>query len=1084
MDIGDQYAKGDIYNIGKIDLNGGTLNADKIYIKGSSDEVELFTKQNQDALRAQFDLSYLDFIVADNQKKFLIDRPLVNEILSKLEENHDLPLIGIPGVGKTCILFQLSKDLPNVIYVPLKGKSLLTVVSHLINKINLASGLPLISLIDAEAGLEILQGQLVTSKMTVMLDDCESNPTVTERLLSLRKLENKFIYASRNEQLFRAKGIETIPVGTFSFDEVKNFLAGSQIDLDVLATNELFEASNGNPLYLYYFTQYQIKPLPKDINDYHHAIWGGLDARQQQCLIFIALSYRPIKPQVIYDLIPFDFPTEAALFINSLIALIKNENGQFEIFHPAFKEYIVDWLRFSGLLDQYQKQLGEYYLKNNELLQAAYLLIDIVPNALEKIANNIVYQLIAEGDLTFATRVMLVMLELRKTNFEKGYLHYHLSFNFKMLNENEKADYHQDQALFYFNKLKRRSWYNAALMNQAISLVEDGRTEEGLAIADKVLQRSSQFGSDFEGQLLVNISKIYVEIHENEKAAKAAFKAYQSFEKLEHAFGMLSSMTNLASALAKMDDYHDLSAEYALKVLEYSKLGISFNLELIALNILTSINRVKGNYKQAKEYGHKAVMLCQHYKLENKAILNLVNYGNVLRDAGEIDGALKVYHEALIAANKVGLTKDESRIYWIISDIALEKRNFEKALEYIDTSIDKAKSIGYQYGIAHGHQDKAKIYHKKGELKPAAENYAISAATFGPLADFAKERSRVLQKAILLYLELDLKDEANELFKNAAGILQHVGFYEFKTLINDAKNDLDIHSYFKHFTSSYTKLTDPVNLTMEYLMYLEYCLRNTESSKAHFNALLRDLATATVKNRFVMPILALLLEQSKRLTNGVDLKVLLQLLTVKLTGFNAREIVHETILLIKLSNGIKLEIVMYTEDWITVKLGIAQSLFFINSPDLLELEKARKQDFCKIQIFMLRDFRKLFTKINIPTNDDRFLTYHLPKHDFDVPNFIVVNEKYEGAADLTADFNNKHFMYFLGIAIRNLIANFYHLKNSSVHRMKLETTRKLAYMLGLTGLEEIKAQKEAYGIDLRKLDTLVKNELKKDGRLG
>ena len=962
MDIGDQYAEGDIYNIGRMDLNGGTINAETVYIKSDIDNVELFTKENQAALRAQFSLSYLDFLVADNQKKFLVNREIVKAILLKLKETTDLPLIGVPGVGKTCVLFQLSKELTNVIYLRLKDKSLLTVVSHLVNKINLASGLPLISLIDAEAGLEILQGQLVTSKMTVMLDDGESNPTVVERLLALRKMQNRFLYAARNDQLFVANGVEAFPIGSFSFDEVKLFLAGSKIELDLLATNELFEASNGNPLYLYYFTQFQIKPLPKDITDYHHAIWGSLNPKQQQCLIYIALSYRPIKPQVINDLIPFDFPTETAVFINTLIALIKNENGQFEIFHPAFKEYNIEWLKSSGLLNQYQKQLGEYYLKNNELLQAAYLLIDIDPKSLEQIANKIAHQLISEGDLTFATRVMLVMLELRKTNFEKGYLHYHLSFNLKMLNENEKADYHQEQALFYFNKLKQRSWYNAALMNRAISLVEDGRTEEGLAIADKVIERSAQFGSAFEGQLLVNISKIYVEIHENEKAAKAAFKAYKSFEKLEHAFGMLSSVTNLASALAKLDDYHDLSAEYALKVLEYSKLGISFNLELIALNILTSINRIKGNYKQAKEYGYKAVMLCQHYKLENKAILNLINYGNVLRDAGETEEALKVYHEALIAASQVGLTKDESRIYWIISDIALEKDDFEKALEYINKSIEKAKAIGYQYGIAHGHQDKAKIYRKKGDLKSAADNYAVSAAAFGPLGDFGKERSRVLQKAILLYLELGLKEEASQLFKNAATKLQHVGFYEFKTLINDAGKDLDIHSYFKQLTATYVKLAEPVNLTMEYVMYLEYCLANPNDSRVPFNALLRDSAASPDTNRFVMPILALLLEQSKGLTVGDDLKALLQLLTVKLPGFNAREIVHETILLVKLSNGMKLEIVMYTEDLITVKLGIAQSLFFINSPNLLELDKERKQDFCKVQIFMARDFKKVFQK--------------------------------------------------------------------------------------------------------------------------
>jgi len=577
MDIGDQYAKGDIYNIDKMDLNGGTIKADAVFLNGSIGDVELFTKENQAALNAQFNISYLDFVVADTQKKFLIKRDLLGDLFSRLEHNSELPLIGIPGVGKTCILFQLSKELPDVIYISLKGKSLLTIVAHLVNKINLTAGLPLVNVVEAEAGLEILQGLLVTSKMTFMLDDCESNPEVVNRLLNLRKLENKFIYASRNDHEFIANGIEPFEVNSFSFDEVKEFISGSGITLDVMATNELFEVSKGNPLYLYYYTQFQITPLPSNITDFHRAIWGNLTPKQQQCLIYIALSYKPLKVQVINDLIPFDFPTEAVDFIDSLVALVKNKNGLFEIFHPAFKEYVVERLQSSQLIGQYRDELGNYYLKQNDGLQAAHLLIDHNPQALDKIENDVVHQLIIEGDLTFATRMMLLMLEFKRTNFEKGYLHYHLAFNFRMLNENEKAEKHQEKSLEYFNKLKQRTWYNVALMNKAISLVEDGRTVEGLAIADKVLERSKNFGSEFEGQLLVNVSKIYVDIHENEKAAKASLRAYQSFEKQSHVFGMLSSLTNMASALAKLNDYDDVAAQYALKLLEYSKPGVSFN---------------------------------------------------------------------------------------------------------------------------------------------------------------------------------------------------------------------------------------------------------------------------------------------------------------------------------------------------------------------------------------------------------------------------------------------------------------------------------------------------------------------------
>jgi tetratricopeptide (TPR) repeat protein len=1080
MDIGDQYAKGDIYNIAKLDLNGGTLKADAVYLNATAQEASFFAQEAQSVLNAQFSISYLDFIIADAQKKFLIERKILDELRSALSNKSDLPLTGVPGAGKTCLFFALSKEITNVVYLPLKGRTLLSIVAHLVNKINLAAGLPLLNITDSDAGLEILQGLLASSRITFMLDDCESNPEVVDKLLPLRKLENRFIYASRNEQGFIAKGVEPFKVASFSFEEVKEFLEGSNISLEVMTMNDLFEASNGNPLYLYYFTQFQISPLPKDITDYHQAIWGSLTPKQQQCLIYIALSYRPMIIKVINDLIPFEFPTETAGFINSLIALVKNENGLFEIFHPAFKEFIISWLDSSQLTEQYRNELGSYYLKQGDNLQATHLLLENNPEALQNIAYEVAHQLVNEGDLTFAIKVMQAMLQFAKTNFENGYLHYHLSFNYKMLYDNKNASYHQEQSLEYFGKLKQRTWYNLSLMNKAVSLVEDGKTQEGIAIADQVLEKSKSYGSAMEGQLLVNVSKMYVDIHENEKAAKASLRAYQSFEKKEYLYGMLSSLVNLASALAKLNDYDDVAAKYALKLLDYTEAGVSFNLELIALNILTSVNRQKGNFKEAKAYGHKAVMLCQHYKLENKAILNLINYGNVLRDAGEITECLAVYHEALIATNRLGLKKDESRIYWILAGIYFEKEDYTKAIEHIDISITRSKEINYNYGIAHGYEDRAKICKKIGDFNGAAENFALSAISFQTLNDFSKNSSLNLQKAILLYLELGLKEEANNLLKDSVKILQQKGFPNLSVLVNAPYDDLDIHNYFKTLTVSYLQQEEPNNLTFEYISYLEYCLAHVKTSQQQFGDLLKIFAENPDKNRFAKTILAMLLEQSKVLTDGNDLKVLLKLLSSTITGFYAREIAHETIILLKLPNNFKLEIICYTEDILTLKLALGLTLYFTTSPDLLLIDKPPKQDFCKIQIMMLKDFKKVLPKVKISELDGRISTYHLQKNGYDISNYIVVAEKYERSADLIIDQNNKHFLYFIGATIKTLVVNFYHVKYSLSDRLTRPVTRKLAFYMGLTGIEEIRAQKEAYSIDLEKLDRVFNKHIKQD----
>lgn len=791
-----------------------------------------------------------------------------------------------------------------------------------------------------------------------------------------------------------------------------------------------------------------------------------------------------MSSQVIANLLPFEYPTEAADFISSLVSLVKNENGFFQIFHPAFKEFIIARLQSNRQLEGYKNELGDYYLKQKDDLQATHLLIDQNPEALKKISPNVVHQLINDGDLTFATRVMLLLLTFKTNSFQKGYLHYHLAFNFKMLNEGEKAEYHQEQSLIYFDKIKERRWYNASLMNKAISMVEDGQSEEGVAIAEKVLQKSAAFGPDFEGPLLVNISKMYVDLHENEKAATASLKAYRSFEKIEHVFGMISSLTNLASAIAKLNDFTNVAAKYALKMLDYTKSGFAFNLELVALNVLTSVNRQQGKYDDAKKYGQKAVLLCQHYKLESKAILNLVNYGNVLRDAGESDAALKVYEEALLATGRLGLVKDESRIYWILSEIALGRGQYNKALNYIDISNAKAEQINYKYGIAHGYEEKAGIYEAQGDFKNAAYNYALSADEFKTLGDFKRERTRSLQKAILLYLQTGETTEAEQLFRNAAKDLLDTGFVEFNHLINKSGSQLNIHEYYRSLTKAYLKKAQPVNLAQEYMMYLEYCLNNAQTSRQEFNSLLLEFAAAPNANRFAKTILATLVEQSKNLVNDSELKKLLKTLNEHSIGFYTREIIHETIILAKLSNNLKLELVAYTEDVLTLKMSLALALFLYTAPELLAVEKLLGQDFCKIQIIMLKDFRSIFPKIEIPAKDQRFLTYHLQKLDYTIPNYIVVDERYEAAADLIADPQNKHLMYFLGAAIRTLVTNFYHLPENVTDRLTKPVTRRLAFLFGMTAVEEIKAQKETYYVDLQKLDDLVKDYKNEDGRIG
>jgi len=1076
MKIDKQEAGGDIINVrGNLQVNGGTLNIDSLYVKTGIEDAQFLSDVNQQSLKTQYGISYLDFVVTEFRGKSLITRAVVNEITDRLNSTDQLALYGVPGSGKTCILYQLSVQWDNVVYISVRNRSLLTIISHLANKINIKNGLPLLAVHDVDSGLEILQNLLISSEITFMLDDCEANTEAIIRLAALKKGKNHFFYASRSNADFLTSGLQTVPLESFSVSEMRTFLNNFDIDLSLLAFNELYEASLGSPLYLFYFSQYQISPLPESVSQYHQAIWGGLTAKEQEVLIYITLAYNPISIQTVKELFEIAYLTEVQQFLIRLAPLTLNKEGRFDIFHPAFKEFILEQVERMGTKATYQNKLGGYYLKNEAYIQAAYLLVDINIKGLDKAGFDIVHYLLENGELEFACRFMLQLLTLKRSVVQKGYLHYHLSLTYKMLNDNLLAKEHQELSLTLFKQLRSQRWYYAALMAKAMNLVEDGEHIEGLKVADEVLAKVRKFESEFEAQLLVNFSKIYVDLHEYGKAAKSAKLAYDTFEKSQNKYGMISSLANLASSLAKLDDFAGLSESYAEKLLEYTDYGVSFHIQLIALNILTSLNRQKNKFSEAKTYGEKAVRLCQHYKLEGKAILNLVNYGNILRDEGDIDGAIKIYHEALTSTVNLGGKKDQSRIYWILSGIYLEQGKLPESLGNIDASIEAAREINYLYGIAHSLEEKAKIFQALDEIPSAAAAFEESATYFHQLENFTRERSTTLSKAIMLYLEIGNDIKANELLLTTVNDPEYYGLVELHRLVNSSGSALNIHLYYYELTGDYLQKDSAVNMIQEYLTYLEYCLKYPQKNAGHFSRLLLRFAESLNTNRFAKTILAILVEQSKSLLSQQSLKNVMAKISENCQGIFIRETNDESIILVKIKPGVNLEIHSFNTDIVCNKLSLNVVLFLMAAPEMIEIGRPLKQHLCKVNVWMKSDAEKNVPQLKTHKGFDKNVqSLHMEKRDYDIPDFIFVGDDYEQFADLVNDPNNKCNMFYLSSAIKGMIEHLHQFKITKSKYTK-PITRKLAFFFGYTHIEEIKAQKQNYSVDLSLLDELIKH---------
>ncbi|MGJ1417824.1 hypothetical protein ACR784_22270 [Sphingobacterium multivorum] len=1071
MQINKQEAD-TIVNIAGNLINSGELRINTVYLNVDGKQVEAFTQPDQSALKVQFNINYLTFLQKNFEGKNLIKRSACTEIEELLDTKQELAVIGQPGVGKSCMMYELSKSYVNVVYLNLKNKSLKTVLLYFINKINEVNSQPLTFIDDIDICLEILQSLLIKSKMIFFLDECEAAVDLFERILLLNKFENKFLYTSQNNLPFTNSRIEIFTLGTFDIEESRQYLNQQGLILDILTFNELYDVSCGNALYLYYYSQYSVNPLPKDLANYHRSIWGSLSNKEKECLIFISLSYLPMSITSLVSLVSFESLQEASEFISRLRLATISDDGHLSIFHPSFRDFISDELARFSTLKTYKIRLGEYYQEENDYIQATFLLIDEKPDAIHEFGFEALPGLVNRGDLELANRLINILLTKKQSPYVTGYLKYHLYGNLRLLNRARKADDILEEALKLLKKARDRKLYLSALMGKAIDLIERGEHQTGIDLADSILTDKSCSDELFKGQLLVSLSKIYVDLHQFKKAAVAAKTAYDSFAKENHLNGLISSLSNLASALGCTDDQKKLAEEYALKLLQLPLEKINYGTKLIVLNVLTSLNRQNRNYEAAKKYGYEAVYLCQHYKLEQKAILNLTNYGNVIRDTGDLTGAIAIYEEALEHSVKLDLPKEQSRVCWILSSIYAEQGEQTKSLEFIAVSIKMADRVNYLYGMAHGLDEQGALLSEMKRMSDAGASYEKAFHIFNSMDDMVRESRNCLTNAILCYMESEESDRLEGLINLSLDSLETSRFIDLGGISDYDRINIDVHNYFLRIGKKATESVNAPNLIQSYLNYLKYCKRTPLVSSKDFKNLLLQLSKNVNTNKYIKANLAVLIEQSSNLLNRKDLLDIIESLDQQLEGFFARETEFEIIFLISLKEGFNIEIGVLKDELTNIKLTINFILFLYSLPKCLCFKGNKMESFCKINMINYSTLISHLGNTKVPSfNFDDFIQVTiLNRPDYTIPLFVVVNDDFESFSDLMEKEENKCNFYFIRTLINELIGHFHHAKKNIIWKYTKSLSQEIAHLYDYTMISGQAEIQSDFHVDLSKLD--------------
>ncbi|MGB5988815.1 MAG: tetratricopeptide repeat protein, partial [Marinifilaceae bacterium] len=498
---------------------------------------------------------------------------------------------------------------------------------------------------------------------------------------------------------------------------------------------------------------------------------------------------------------------------------------------------------------------------------------------------------------------------------------------------------------------------------------------------------------------------------------------------------------------AQINDHLDDAEEYGLKLLKLLDENYDSIKEVIVLNALTSIYRQKGDYPQALKYADRVIKLCQKYGLKDKVVLNLINYGNVLRDDNQLEQALNIYNEALVVAKEYKLKKEEGRIYWILAGIERSNHQYNKSIEYADKSITINKSVNFYYGVANAYREKSETLILKDSKIEAAVMLEESAEFYLKIEYFASSYQSKLSEAIKLYKEEGKSDDVNRVLnKLICNTSKKLKYDKLSELILDTTNsntETILENFYKVFEHHF-KENNSSNLTLIFLDYLVFC-QGVESNKGKsafiksLNLILDHLSVA----KFSFSLLAIAIEQSRDLLDFNDINYINQRLQDVLPFYNFRILGEECILMTSINQSINLEIHLCNDELICLKLTMMIVLFLNENPDLMANNKDKLEKYCKICLFCdsveLRDVIVNNSGEVVNHFSENTQSLHLEKKDYKTEEFIIIGEDFSKFSNFNTFSDNKVSLYFLVMTLAGIKGQLYHedIKNNAKNRIEI-----------------------------------------------
>lgn len=989
---------------------------------------------------------------------------VIGAIEGVLAAHPVVAVTGAPGAGKTYVVGVLGTR-RNAIYLSLRRRTLQYACAHLVDHLAVRRGRAPRALPSEEEARAALQEELANGATTLIIDDVDQNPAVAKALLALEPFDCRLVFVARGVPADLFGDIPTAEVPQFDFAEVEQFLILNNITLPPGELERVYVASAGNPLYLSYFAQSQVRPmpLPTGLDAYQRTLWDALSPVQKEIANLLAHSL--IAPTVadMHEMLNTGrrvtaLPMETKGLIDAMTPLVRRMEGHYDFFHPTFGEFVRVIAAEDRLQAHYHRILGEHALAKGQVVATAYHLMHgddprmaeyLVPGA--RVA-------IVQGAWPIAEQLLQRALDIARvpertgTDRDDAGLHgtdaaarahilYLLAQVYRETGRAVAARDSLNAAIGLFGQAGDEVWVELATLYRDSLLVEEGQATETVERLRRALERHGGCGDEIEAGLYLNLSYAYIRLSLFREGADTARRALELFRALDVEHGIYTSLVNLANCVGSLGE-NDLQEQYAQEIIGAATQDNLPRLKAAGLNLLAVVRRRQGRPEEAQRALEECIRIAQSIGSIELEALNIANLGNAFHDRGLDEQAERAYMEALTKAREHHLARQEGHALELLAKLRKDNGRCEEAIALGVGALELHRRYGEHHRIATiqdtlGHcyaaldreREAAESYEDAGEHHVAAGLWDEAAYSYGQAAGLWTKIGRREHAARCAVRGAECALRIGEA-ERAEGLLRDVprGTDEEDTLVTEA---------YLRALRLFVAQPQPGSFAMFMLNFTAACKRHPSlAMRRCFDEGLRILADAptSAPPARVTVALALGVEQAgpSLLPQGPD--ALAERVDMAVDHLHHRALpdgLRVWTLGLPWRRPLIMQINCMSDDAIAQRVAMALALILHAGADLIgrtiDDMGGNQEDTFALQVVMAKDGQILYGP-GFPTwvraNDDCPATtpeIDVPRDEPRLPTLLILDDDYEGVADWAEHPGSKALIWVLMLVHRALV---------------------------------------------------------------